>query len=99
MQPAIIQAAGLSTLQYRSGLAACHVLLKLYRKHTDTLVVAMDLFAAERLNGKRWTAAKQSALLCFLVACALLGASLVLSQPADVDKGQRHSARTASPFP
>ena len=39
----------------------------------------MDLFAAEQLNGKLWNLAKQGAFMCFLVACALLGASLMLS--------------------
>ena len=57
----------------------------------------MDLFAAEQLNGKLWNVAKQAAFMCFLVACALLGASLVLWQPGDVGKGQAHVARTAQP--
>jgi hypothetical protein len=38
----------------------------------------MDLCAAEKLNGKLWHWARRGAFLCFLVACALLGASLVL---------------------
>jgi len=40
----------------------------------------MDLCAAEKLNGKLWHWAKRGAFLCFLLACALLGASLVLPQ-------------------
>ncbi len=58
----------------------------------------MDLFAAEQLNGKLWTLTKQVAFMCFLVACALLGASLALWQPGDVGKGQAYLARTA-PLP
>ncbi len=57
----------------------------------------MDLFAAEQFNGRLWNLAKQAAFMCFLVACALLGASLVLSLGGDVGKGQAHLARTASP--
>jgi hypothetical protein len=38
----------------------------------------MDLFTAEHLNGKLWNLAKQGAFLCFVVSCALLGASLVV---------------------
>jgi hypothetical protein len=41
----------------------------------------MDLCAAEKLNGKLWHWAKRSAFMCFLVACALLGASLALEIP------------------
>jgi hypothetical protein len=40
----------------------------------------MDLCAAEKLNGRPWSWAKRSAFLCFVVACALLGASLALPQ-------------------
>ena len=40
----------------------------------------MDLCAAEKLNGRLWHWAKRSAFTCFVVACALLGASLVLPQ-------------------
>ena len=39
----------------------------------------MDLFETERHHGKLWGLAKQGAFMCFLVACALLGASLVLT--------------------
>jgi hypothetical protein len=39
----------------------------------------MDLSETERLNGKLWQVAKQGAFMCFVVACALLGASLVLT--------------------
>lgn len=59
----------------------------------------MDLFATEQLNGKLWNLAKQAAFMCFLVACALLGASLVLGQSGGHGKGQTHLARTASPAP
>jgi hypothetical protein len=40
----------------------------------------MDLFAVEQRNGKRWMLARHGAFACFLLACALLGASLMLSQ-------------------
>jgi hypothetical protein len=40
----------------------------------------MDLCAAEKLNGRLWNWAKRSAFMCFVVACALLGASLALPQ-------------------
>ena len=40
----------------------------------------MDLFAAEKLNDQPWHWARRGAFMCFLVACALLGASLVLPQ-------------------
>ncbi len=55
----------------------------------------MDLFAAEQLNGKLWNVAKQAAFMCFLVACALLGASLVLWHPGEVGKGHAYVSRTA----
>jgi hypothetical protein len=48
----------------------------------------MDLFAAERLNGKPWGLAKLAAFMCFVVACALLGASLVLSQSSGRGPGE-----------
>jgi len=57
----------------------------------------MDLHAAEQVNGRLWTLAKQAALMCFLVACALLGASLILWHPGDVGKGQAYVARTVPP--
>jgi len=59
----------------------------------------MDLFATEHLNGKLWNLAKQAAFMCFLVACALLGASLILGQSSGDSKGQAHPARMASPAP
>jgi len=59
----------------------------------------MDLFATEQLNGKLWNLAKQTAFMCFLVACALLGAALVLGHSGDAGKGQANLARTASPAP
>jgi hypothetical protein len=55
----------------------------------------MDLLAAERLNGRLWNLAKQGAFMCFLVACALLGASLVLSVRGDFANGQPHLAGAA----
>ena len=63
------------------------------------MVDVMDLFATEQLNGKLWNLAKQAAFMCFLVACALLGASLVLGPSDEGGKGQTHVARTASPAP
>jgi hypothetical protein len=45
----------------------------------------MDLLKGEQLPGARWTRmAKLSAMLCFAVACALLGASLLAPQTARV---------------
>lgn len=57
----------------------------------------MDLFATEQLNGKLWTFAKQAALMCFLVACVLLGTSLVLWQP-EVGIGQANLSSTVPPW-
>jgi hypothetical protein len=57
----------------------------------------MDLLAAERLNGRLWNLAKQGAFMCFLVACALLGASLMLSVSGDVGSGPAYLARAAPP--
>jgi len=57
----------------------------------------MDLLAAERLNGRLWNLAKQGAFMCFLVACALLGASLTLSLGGDVGNGPTHLARAVPP--
>ena len=45
----------------------------------------MDLLKGEQLNGEPSTrAVKLGALLCFAVACVLLGASLLAPQPARV---------------
>ena len=57
----------------------------------------MDLLAAERLNGRLWNLAKQGAFMCFLVACALLGASLMLSWAGDVGKVQPISLERLPP--
>jgi hypothetical protein len=57
----------------------------------------MDLSAAEQLNGTRWQLAKLGALVCFGVACCLLGASLVLSQPNASGAGQPASPQAATP--
>ena len=38
----------------------------------------MDLLKTEPLNGELWNKAKLGALLCFALACALLGASLLM---------------------
>jgi hypothetical protein len=57
-------------------------------------VDVMDLFAAEQLNGKLWHLAKQAAFMCFLVACALLGASLVLWKPGNVGTGKAYVVQT-----
>jgi hypothetical protein len=40
--------------------------------------VIMDLLAAERRNGQHWNGAKIGAFFCFVVACGILIASLVL---------------------
>jgi hypothetical protein len=57
----------------------------------------MDLFATEQLNGTRWQLAKLAAFVCFGVACCLLGASLVLSQPSSTGgAGQVSSPRAAT---
>jgi hypothetical protein len=58
----------------------------------------MDLFSAEQLNGKFWHLAKQGAFLCFVVACALLGASLVLPGSGAMD-GAFVSATISGPPP
>lgn len=45
----------------------------------------MDLLKGEQLPGARWTkVAKLSAMLCFAVACILLGASLLTPQTTRV---------------
>lgn len=44
----------------------------------------MDLHAATRLGGQRWNIAKVLALLCFLVACAILVITLTGSARADM---------------
>ena len=59
----------------------------------------MDLFAAEQLNGRFWNLAKQGAFMCFLVACALLGASLMLAQPGHVGRDQTVTTRAAVSAP
>jgi len=41
----------------------------------------MDLSSAELMNGKLWHRAKAGAFVCFMVACGLLGASLILPPP------------------
>ncbi|KAB2917088.1 MAG: hypothetical protein F9K29_10555 [Hyphomicrobiaceae bacterium] len=46
--------------------------------------VVMDLLTAEQLNGKLWNYAKSGAVLCFVVASALLVASLFLPPPTQV---------------
>lgn len=46
----------------------------------------MDLLAAQNLNSKLCLRAKLGAWVCFLAACALLGASL-LAQPGDAGEG------------
>jgi hypothetical protein len=59
----------------------------------------MDLHTTEQVNGRHWMLAKQGAFMCFLVACALLGASLFFWQPDDISKGgQAHVARSG-PLP
>jgi len=57
----------------------------------------MDLSAAEQLNGKLWHWAKRGAFLCFLVACALLGASLVLPPAHWGERDQGRSGAIAAP--
>jgi hypothetical protein len=42
----------------------------------------MDLFATDQLSATRWKLAKLAAFVCFGLACCLLGASLVFSQPS-----------------
>ena len=59
----------------------------------------MDLFSAEQLNGKFWNLAKQGAFLCFVVACALLGASLVLPGNGIVDRATLSHATITGPPP
>ena len=44
----------------------------------------MYLFKTEQLNGETWNKAKLGALLCFALACALLAASLLMPQAAEV---------------
>jgi hypothetical protein len=45
----------------------------------------MDLLKSQQLSGDPWTrAAKLAALVCFAVACILLGASLLGPQPQRV---------------
>jgi hypothetical protein len=42
----------------------------------------MDMFSADQLDTPRWKLAKLAAFVCFALACCLLGASLVFSQPS-----------------
>jgi hypothetical protein len=50
-----------------------------YRAATTTV---MDLLKSEQLSGSAWTrAARLDALVCFAVACVLLGASLLTPLP------------------
>jgi hypothetical protein len=62
-------------------------------------VFDMDLFSAEQLNGRFWSLAKQGAFLCFVIACALLGASLVLPGSGVVDGVFTTQASISSPPP
>jgi hypothetical protein len=55
----------------------------------------MDLFKTEQLNGELWNKAKLGALLCFAVACALLAASLLTPQSAQVGSENRLTAGAA----
>ncbi len=57
----------------------------------------MDLSAAEHLNGKPWKLAKLGAFVCFGVACGLLGASLILSQPGNGSRQQVLSSSVSAP--
>ena len=56
----------------------------------------MDLFATDQLDATRWRLAKLVAFVCFGIACCLLGASLVLSEPYGVEAttSQPHAAAT-----
>ena len=49
----------------------------------------MDLLKTEQLNGELWNKARLGALLCFAVACALLAASLLTPQSAEVGSDSR----------
>lgn len=49
----------------------------------------MDLLETEQLNRELWNKAKLGALLCFAVACALLAASLLTPQSAQVGSDSR----------
>jgi hypothetical protein len=49
----------------------------------------MDLLKTEQLNGELWNKAKLGALLCFVVACALLAASLLMPRSAEVGGDSR----------
>ncbi len=59
----------------------------------------MDLFSAEQLNGRFWNLAKQGAFFCFVLACALLGASLVLPGSGIVGGGLVSQAAISGPPP
>jgi hypothetical protein len=55
----------------------------------------MDVFSTDQLNATHWKLAKLAAFICFGLACCLLGASLVLSQPNGGVAGQGPQPRTA----
>ena len=57
----------------------------------------MDLFATDQLNATRWRLAKLAAFICFGLACCLLGASLVLSQPNASVAGRELPTHAATP--
>ncbi len=57
----------------------------------------MDLFATDQLDATRWKLAKLAAFVCFGLACCLLGASLVLSQPNSGGAGQGSQPYAATP--
>jgi hypothetical protein len=63
-------------------------------KHTP---IAMDLLTAERLNGRAWNWAKVAAFACFLVASALLVASLLGVPPDDMGGDGAAKAHIVSP--
>jgi hypothetical protein len=50
-------------------------------------------------NGRLWHLAKQGAFMCFLVACALLGASLVLTDWDDRAATSRPGALSTTTVP
>jgi hypothetical protein len=52
----------------------------------------MDLLMTEHLERERWSKAKLGALACFAVACALLVASLLTPQSAQVGMDGRLTA-------
>ena len=54
----------------------------------------MDLEQAQMLSGRRWSAAKLAALICFALACGLLIGSLLMPAKAKADPGEAHSLPT-----